>query len=390
MNVRLASLVLLLACAPSGARRSESSQSGSASASAALVSAAQVDVSLDTVARGLEVPWALAFAPDGRIFVTERPGRIRVIEGGVLRSEPWATVPVAAQGEAGLMGIALAPDFTSSHRVFVVGSFEAGGKLVNRVLQFRDSGGRGRDQKVLVDGIPSAPNHAGDAVAFGPDGMLYVATGDARTPSVAQEMSSLGGKILRYTPDGRIPSDNPTPGSPVFALGVRNVQGLAWDVGSGQLFATEHGPSGFPNERFRHDNDELNAIRRGGNYGWPAVAGSGGGARYIDPLAAWTPGIAPSGLASYTGDEIPEWKGNLFVGALRGQQLRRIVIARDSGSATGWRVAGQFPTYVNELGRIRAVAMGPDGHLYFTTSNRDGRGSPSRSDDRIFRIVRRQ
>jgi glucose/arabinose dehydrogenase len=381
--------LILLACAPSGARR-ESAQSGSASASAPSAPTAQVDVSLDTVAKGLEVPWALAFAPDGRIFVTERPGRVRVIVNGALRQQPWATIPVNAQGEAGLMGIALAPDFATSRRVYVVGSFVGSRGLVNRVLVLRDSNGVGVDSKVLVDNIPSASNHAGDAIAFGPDGMLYVATGDAREPSVAQNPSSLGGKILRYTADGGIPSDNPTPGSPVFALGVRNVQGLAWDGATGQLFATEHGPSGFPNERFRHDNDELNAIRRGGNYGWPAVAGIGGESRYIDPIAAWTPGIAPSGLASYWGDEIREWKGNLFVGALRGAQLRRIVIARDSAAPTGWRVVDQLPMFANELGRIRAVAMGPDGRLYFTTSNRDGRGSPSRSDDRIFRLVRRQ
>lgn len=338
----------------------------------------------DVVASGLEVPWALAFTPDGRIFVTERPGRIRVIRDGALAPRPWASLEVAAEGEAGLMGIAVAPDFASTGHVFVCATVRDGGDLINRVIRYTDRNGVGLDPTVIVDRIPAAEFHAGDALAFGPDRMLYVTTGDARSPRSAANPRSLGGKILRYTKSGAVPADNPTPGSPVYALGVRNVQGLAWDPWTKQLFATDHGPSGLPGERFRMNNDELNAIRAGANYGWPSAAGPSRNAKYVNPVVTWNPGIAPSGLAAYSGPE-PAWRGAVFVGALKGEHLRRVGLARDSGASGVWRVTGQgrlFP----ELGRIRAVAMGPDGSLYFTSSNRDGRGVPRRGDDHVYRL----
>ena len=344
-----------------------------------------VEPELETVARGLDTPWALAFAPDGRIFVTERPGRIRVIEQGTLRPEPWATLDVAEVGEAGLMGIALAPDFATSGNVYVVATFQAGGRLVNRVLRLRDRGGVGGEPTVVIDGLPANRYHAGGGLAFGPDGMLYVTTGDAGDPPSSQDRGSLRGKVLRYRPDGTIPPDNPFPGSPVYALGLRNPQGLAWHPETGDLFATDHGPSGIPNEGFRRNHDELNAIRPGGNYGWPEVAGNEGDGAFIPPLADWTPSIAPNGVAIYSGAEAA-WRGNAFVGGLRGEQLRRVVLERAPGTPTGWRVAHEEVVF-RELGRIRAVAMGPDGHLYFTTSNRDGRGNPAPEDDRVFRVV---
>jgi glucose/arabinose dehydrogenase len=339
---------------------------------------------LDTVASGLSTPWSLDFAPDGRIFVTERPGRIRVIRDGVLLPEPWATLSVAAAGEAGLMGIALSPGFENDRLVYVVGTFSApDGGLVNRVLRLTDRDGAGTALQLVVDGIPAARFHAGDAIEFGPDGKLYIATGDAGNPSSAEDRTALGGKILRFNADGSIPDDNPFPGSPVYALGVRNVQGLAWHPLTGDLLATEHGPSGFPNERFRRNADELNVIRAGGNYGWPDVAGRSDNAAYIEPIVEWTPAVAPSGLAIYDGD-ITGWRGDAFVGALRGH-LRRVTLARDSAAPTGWRVTEQEELF-GVLGRIRAVAMGPDGYLYFSTSNRDGRGRPSSTDDHIFRV----
>jgi len=338
----------------------------------------------DTVASGLEVPWAMAFAPDGRIFVTERPGRVRVIQKGALLPKPWVTVEVVADGEAGLMGIALAPDFASSRHVFVCATQRDGKRLVNRIIRFTDRDGAGVEAVVIVDGIPSAEFHAGDAVAFGPDGMLYVATGDARSPGNAQDMKSLAGKILRYRPDGTIPTDNPVKGSPVYAAGVRNVQGLAWDPASGQLFASEHGPSGFPNEWFKQNNDELNAIRAGGNHGWPSVVGESNSMKFTPPILAWNPGIAPSGLAFYSGREA-NWRSTLFVGSLKAEHLRRITVARDTTLRSGWRVVSEGRLF-SEVGRVRAVAMGPDGSLYFTSSNRDGRGVPRRGDDHIYRL----
>ncbi len=345
-------------------------------------------IGYETFATGLAVPWDLAFATDGRIFVTERPGRIRIIERGHLQAEPWATLDVAAAGEAGLMGIALSPAFETDKQVFVVGTFLEQGRILNRVIRFSEENARGINPTVIVDGIPAAEFHAGDAIEFGPDGKLYVATGDAGVPDDARNPQSLAGKILRYNADGTIPADNPFPNSPVYALGVRNVQGLAWHPQSGALFASEHGPSGFPSEGLRRNNDELNVILPGKNYGWPEIAGNQAAPGMIAPIAVWNPGIAPSGLAIYNGP-IDAWKYNIFVGGLRGQQLRRVVIEPRTDSPTGYRVVHNQALFKEDLGRIRAVVMGPDGYLYFTTSNWDGRGDPGPQDDRILRLVPR-
>ncbi len=350
---------------------------------------AGVGFRLETVAEGLEVPWSLAFVPDGRIFVTERPGRVRVIDADGLRAEPWAELAVAATGEAGLMGIAASPDFERTGHVYVVGTFATDDGLVDRVVRLTDRAGVGVDPVVVVDGLPANRFHAGAALAFGPDGMLYVTTGDARDPPAAQDLSSRAGKILRYRPDGGIPADNPFPGSPVYALGLRNVQGLAWHSATGHLFATDHGPSGFPDEDFRRGEDELNVIVPRGNYGWPEAAGMEDRPRFLPPIAAWTPAIAPSGLAIHSGHEFPAWSGDAFIGALRGRHLRRLDLEPAPGTTTGWRVLNQAALLEDDLGRIRLVASGPDGRLYIGTSNRDGRGDPAPADDRLFRVVPR-
>jgi aldose sugar dehydrogenase len=371
-------------------------------------------VRLDTVAAGLQVPWGVDFAPDGRIFLSERTGRIRVIEGGLLREAPWAVLPVYAEDErilpeSGLMGIAVDPDFARTGRVCVVGTFwklggsrlvrpldrvlrrvasriseEAASPWENRVYCFTDSGGQGTRRTLLVGGLPASFYHVGGALAFGPDGMLYLSSGEAlRSPS-AQDPASLAGKILRYRPDGSVPDGNPVPGSAVYALGFRNPQGFVWHPETGEFFATEHGPSLLPHEGGRFGLDELNLIEAGANHGWPVTAGAGGDPRYRDPVAAWTPGIAPSGLAIYTG-AFPPWRGSFFLSGLRSQQLRRVVLAHDGEG--GWRVAEEEVLLEGVLGRIRAVRMGPDGHLYITTSNRDGRGEPSPGDDLLLRLV---
>lgn len=344
----------------------------------------------ELVAAGLEIPWAMDFAPDGRIFVTERPGRIRVIANGKLRAEPWATLEVVHQGDAGLRGLALAPDFATTRHIFVAGTFRAsdGGKIT-RVLRLAERAGRGVEPTVIVDNLPCPDVHAGGALAFGPDRMLYMTVGDVRRLEAVQDLKSPVGKILRYRPDGSLPPDNPFPGSPVYALGVRNPQGLAWHPASaatGALFATEHGPTNFPGENGWRDQDELNVITRGANYGWPLVSGLRDDNRFVKPLLEWTPALAPAGLAICNVKGSP-WFGDLFVGGMRGRQLRRIKVAQTNA---GWRVVEEEPLFQNEFGRIRAVAMGKDGALYFATSNRDGDGKDLKlaaaNDDRLFRL----
>jgi len=356
---------------------------------------------LETLASGLDTPWAMAFAPDGRIFVTERPGRIRVIDRHGLRAAPWAELPVVPpeyRSEGGLLGIAVAPDFDSTGHVYAVATFARDGRLANRVLRFTDQDGVAVHEVVVIDGLPgvrAAPGsehaihtHVGGALAFGPDGMLYVTAGDATRPEAAQDPASLAGKLLRYRPDGSIPADNPDPKSPVYASGLRNPQGLAWNIETADMFVTDHGPSELSWERSGGwFGDELNAVVRGGNYGWPEVVGTGGQRGALDPLVEWSPSVAPAGVTVYSGSHFP-WRGNLLVASLRGERLWRIVVDRDEAGA-GWNVARREPLLEGRVGRIRVVAMGPDGHLHLATSNRDSRGKPREGDDHIYRVVPR-
>jgi aldose sugar dehydrogenase len=335
-----------------------------AALAAAVPAAAAEGARVSVVARRLEVPWALAFAPDGRLFVTERPGRIRVVKDGRLLPDPVARLPVAAVGEGGLLGLALHPDFARNGHLFVCYTAPARGGLVNRIARFTVRGDEAGDEVVLLDDIPGAPIHDGCRLAFGPDGRLYATTGDAADPPLAQRRDSLAGKILRLNPDGSVPADNPFPGSPVYSLGHRNPQGLAWD-GAGRLLAAEHGPSG---------HDEVNHIQPGRNYGWPAARGRAGDPRYVDPLLesgqdTW----APSGIA---------WlRGDLYVAGLRGRRLLRLAIEPDLA------LRGVSALLEGTHGRLRDVVAGPDGALYVATSNRDGRGWPAQDDDRILRLV---
>jgi len=330
---------------------------------------------VEVVATGLEVPWALAFAPDGRLFFTERPGRIRVIVDGRLLAEPVATLPVAAVGEGGLMGLTLDPEFARNGYLYVMYTYRDGqNRLRNKVSRLTEWGNKAGEEKVLLEGIPGANIHDGGRLKFGLDGKLYITTGDAAETGLAQRTDSVAGKVLRINADGSIPADNPFPGSPVYSYGHRNPQGLAWHPVTGRLFSTEHGPVG---------NDEVNIIQPGQNYGWPEVSGKGGAPKFSDPIIAFSPSIAPSGATFYSGSELSPWKGDLFFTTLVGQHLHRIVLrAPDFAS-----VERDERLFSGEYGRLREIVQGPDGFLYFATSNRDGRGWPSPEDDRILRIV---
>jgi glucose/arabinose dehydrogenase len=332
-----------------------------------------VRFAVEPVVTNLEIPWSMAFAPDGRLFVTERPGRVRIIDITSRTSELALTLDdVFSQGEAGLLGLALDPQFAQTRLVYLYYSARlAAGGAVNRVVRYRESGSRLGERAVLLDGIPAAQIHDGGRIRFGPDGFLYVTAGDAANTGLAQDLGSLAGKILRITRDGATPRENPF-GSPVFSYGHRNPQGLDWDPATGELWASEHGNAG---------NDEINTIDAGGNYGWPRIEGAQTMTGMRAPIVFFNPAIAPSGASFYRGQRFPQFADNLFVGTLRGTHLLRWTPARPgSPQRQEQLLAGRF-------GRIRDVASGPDGYLYFCTNNRDGRGTPAATDDRILRLV---
>ena len=324
-------------------------------------SASQVSV----VAGRLQVPWEIAFAPDGTAYVSERPtGVVSALSPDGRRAEVRRIPEVVPAGEGGLLGLAVSPRFAEDSLLYAYYTAAED----NRVVRFRAGGGAAAE--VILSGIPKAGNHNGGRIAFGPDGKLYIGTGDAAVPERARDRRSLGGKILRVEPDGAVPADNPFPASPVWSLGHRNVQGLAWDA-RGRLWAAELGPD---------RDDEINLIVRGGDYGWPQATGTArdGGSRAAlavkqPPEAAW------SGLAFVPARDVPAWGGSLIAGGLRGQRLWRFPVTADG------RLGPGEPLLVGRYGRLRAVVAAPDGSVWLTTSNRDGRGTPAPDDDRILR-----
>lgn len=337
---------------------------------------------VQTVASDLVVPWAVAWLPDGRMLVTERPGRLRVLEANTHRIERTLAIDgVDHAGEHGLMGVAVSPRFNRDHLIFLSYTLRKKG-LVNRIARFRLEGGALALDKVLIDDLPAGDYHDGLPLRFGPDGKLYASTGDAMHGELAQKTDSQAGKFLRMEVDGSAPVDNPFAGSLIGSLGHRNCQGFDWQAGTGRLYATEHGPSA-PLDSTVGGGDELNWVQPGRNYGWPTYHHDLNAPGFEAPLKQWTPAIAPSGAAFYTGDKFPRWKGLFFFAALRGQALW---YARFDPAAGG-KIDVLGGVLADQFGRLRAVAMGPDGCLYLTTSNRDKRGVPASDDDRVLRLA---
>lgn len=332
---------------------------------------------VETVAENLEIPWAIAFAPDGRIFFTERVGHLRVIENGVLNPEPIQSFSVGGF-EGGLLGIALDPKFDENHYVYLYYTYNDFLSTFNKIARFTESENKLSDEKVLLDKIPGGPFHDGGRIKFGPDGKLYATTGDAGNTALSQDLNSIAGKILRINSDGTIPDDNPFPNSAVYSLGHRNPQGIDWDPITGKLVISEHGPSG--DKGFAHD--EVNVIVAGKNYGWPTIVGDETKDGLETPLLhtgdkTW----APSGASFYNSDNISEWENMFFIATLRGNHLRMLDLDLENNKVIS------SSALLSEYGRLRDASMGPDGNLYILTSNRDGRGSPAPNDDRIFRII---
>ncbi|WP_176554765.1 MULTISPECIES: sorbosone dehydrogenase family protein [Georgenia] len=309
----------------------------------------------EVVATGLDVPWGLAFLPDGSALVTERrTARVLHLVPGEEPRELATVAGVDADDESGLLGIAVSPGFAGNGRVFVYLTTATDNRVLRMVLEGEEL----RPDVVVLEGIPRETYHSGGRIEFGPDGHLYVATGDAAQPSTSQDPDSLGGKILRVDEDGAPAPGNPQEGSPVWSLGHRNVQGLGWDA-DGRMFASEFGQDTW---------DELNAVEPGANYGWPQVEGDGGDARFTDPLVTWRPADAsPSGLA-VTDDAV-------WVAALRGESLWRVPL--DGGEPTR--------LLEGEYGRLRTVAVAPDGRLWILTSN-TFRGNPGPADDQVLAV----
>jgi glucose/arabinose dehydrogenase len=358
----LAAVVLIAGCGGGSGRQATSTTQTTSPPTTAGGSAegtTPASGSVRVIARGLQVPWGLVFLPGGDALVSERTtGRIlRVPAAGGEAREVMRLAGVDTQaGEGGLLGLAVSPDYGQDGLVYAYYTSADD----NRIVRFRLGG----TPRPVLTGLQRGLIHDGGRIAFGPDGMLYVGTGDAGNGAVAQDPESLNGKILRLRPDGGVPDDNPFPTSPVWSVGHRNVQGLAWDA-QGRLWETELG---------ENDSDEINLIRPRRNYGWPEVEGRGdtAGGRYTNPVLTW-----PTSEASPSGAAIAG--GALYVGALRGERLWRVPLEGARGGDPQALLEGRY-------GRLRTVTVAPDGGLWVTTSNRDGRGSPAEDDDRILRV----
>ena len=334
------------------------------------------------VQSGLVTPWDLAFTPDGRMLVTERRGTVQVFDSGAPGATRVATFTVEGVrefGEAGLMGIAVDPAFATNGFVYVCATrlLPPAGTPVNQVLRYKLAGTAWSfDGYVIRDGLRSGGNHDGCRIRFDATNRLWVTMGETGVPSLAQDPNSLNGKVLRVNPDGSIPADNPIIAgaagrTAVYTWGNRNPQGIAFN--GADVYEVEHG---------ENDDDEINFVQAGANYGWPAVHQSGGASRGMkDPI--WSSGnvtFATSGAAFVTGPQWGSWSGSLFVCALKDTSLRRFTVTPTIATQQDLLLKGKY-------GRLRAAFQGPDGALYITTSNRDGRGSPVSADDRVVRIV---
>lgn len=341
------------------------------------------DYKIEVFAENLTVPWSIAWTDKDRMLVNERTGKIIIIQNGKLQDAPLLEVKEVSVGsEEGLMGLAIDPNYAENKYIYISYAYGKGDNLSIKVVRYKDNGNSVSDELILIDKLPGAKNHAGCRLRFGPDGKLYITTGDATDREIAQDLKNMGGKILRLNSDGSIPSDNPWPNSPLWSYGHRNPQGIDFYPGTSILWETEHGPSGFDGPG---GGDEVNVIVKGSNYGWPVVSHDGHKDGMVDPVLVYTPAEAPASGMFYKSGVISQFKNNFFFGCLRGRGIIRVIV--DEKDPT--KVISQSKMTDVDYGRIREIAEGPDGAIYFSTSNKDGRGNPGQTDDRIMRIVKK-
>lgn len=325
------------------------------------------DLNTDVIVDGLNNPWEIVFGPDGEIYFTERDGRIwKLSEFG--DAKVIQTFPKSGAVEGGTLGLALHPEFEKNKKIYVYQTNLELEFYQNKIFSFTVENDVLTDKQIILDGIPGAPWHDGGRIQFGPDEKLYISTGDAISPGLSQDLSSLAGKILRINPDGTIPTDNPFESSPVFSYGHRNPQGLAWST-NGMFVSSEHGPSG----ELGYGHDEVNIILKGKNYGWPNIVGNSSDENFVNPLihsgqSTW----APSGMVFYDSDKISSFNGKFLIGTLRGEHLMVVEIS-DDGS-----LISTEKFFDGDFGRIRTAQIDHDGNLYLLTANGN--------NDKIIRI----
>lgn len=324
---------------------------------------------MSVIAQDLDTPWAIVFLPSGELLVTERAGRVRIVDkNGNLDKNPIATLSnVKEIGEGGLLGMTLDPNFDKNNYIYFYYTYGSqSGNTKNRVVRMSYKDKKLSDEKVLIDAIPGSSNHNGGRIKFGPDGYLYITTGDAEKPSQAQDTTSPAGKILRVTKEGKPVAGNPFSNT-IYSYGHRNPQGIAWDE-KGQLWATEHGRS-IPQSGL----DEINLIEKGQNYGWPDIEGS------EKKQGMQTPRAHSGDFTTWAPADIAILGENLFFAGLKGSAVYKATIKNNTITAVE-------PYFKDMYGRIREVILGPDTMLYVSTSNLDGRGNPREYDDKILRI----
>jgi glucose/arabinose dehydrogenase len=340
---------------------------------------------VEIVAEGLESPWAVVPTPDGRLFITERPGRLRVVQNGALSAAPVAGVPaVAYQGQGGLLDMTLHPDYRVNRWVYLSYTVDSEQGLMTRVARWTETAEGLKDMQVVLAGVPGSDKakHFGGRIRFGLDRKLYLTLGERGEGGRAQDLMDLNGKTLRLNDDGSIPTDNPLVGRrdarpEIFSYGNRNSQGMAVQPETGLIFQTEHGPSW---NDAPGGGDEVNLIVAGGNYGWPLVHHRATREGCIAPLTEYTPAIAPAGSMFYSGEAFPAWRGNFFFTNLVGKMLVRLKL-------DGPKAVGQEHLFKNAFGRLRDVAQGIDGSVYVITSDTDAYGPGRPSGDRLLRLV---